>query len=452
MKIRNRIGLFTIVIVSVVAGIKYFSEDRQRISYIETEVASGDIVVSISAVGSFRPIGMVEISSSISGQIAEINADFNDSVKKGEPLAIIDRRVLVANLKEVRAKLDVARANAEIANARITKADADLADARLRSEVARAKIDGSIARHSQIENALNRERSLLKRKLVAASNLEKAEFGFQASLSELQVARLEQDVAQMQIQSAEADVTIAKAELTNTKAVIQQIEASVDRAVIELERATVRAPIDGFVVGRSVELGQTVSASLEAPTLFTLAEDLKNMEVRAIIDESDIVQIRLNQIATVTVDALVDSNYSGKVTQIRRLSNDEDGVVTYTIVLSVQNPDLILLPGMTALVDIVVQESKDVLTVPNSALRFRPRNANALLEGAQLTTPKTGEAQLIWKQDALGALLPVVIEAGLTDGTATELVKGELNAGDHVVIGMRVTHETRGLFGLKLGL
>ncbi|KAE9625127.1 efflux RND transporter periplasmic adaptor subunit [Parasedimentitalea maritima] len=451
MQFKNRIGFLAIVIASVVAGARYFSEDRQGISYIETEIASGDIVVSISAVGSLRPIGMVEISSSTSGQIAEINVDFNDTVKKGEPLAVLDRRVLVANLKEVRAALAVAQANAEMAKARITKADADLADARLRGEVARSKIDGSFAKHSQIESALNRTRLLLKRKSVAASELERAEYAFQASLSELAIARLEQEVAQMRIQSAVADVTIAKVELTNARAAIQQREASVDRAIIELERATVRAPIDGLVVGRSVELGQTVSASLEAPTLFTLAEDLKNMEVRAIIDESDIIRIRLNQIATVTVDALEDRSYSGKVTQIRRLSDDEDGVVTYTIVLTVQNPDLILLPGMTALVDIVVEEHLDVVKVPNSALRFRPQDADRLLEIAQLETLSFDVGQLIWKQDDVGGLLPLVIEGGLTDGTATAMVKGELNAGDHVVIGTRVTRDVRGLFGLKIG-
>lgn len=438
---------FILALLAVAAAVTVnYTQEKLKTTYIEAEVTRDDIVQSISAVGSFRPIGMVEISSSTSGQIAEVKVDFNDTVERNQPLAVIDQRVLRANLKEVQASYEVAQANARMTEARIARAQADLADAKLREEVARAAIDGFMARHGYNATELTRARSLAARQSVALSEVERAEFSFQASLSDLEVARLEQEVAGMQVQSAEAVVKMARAELSNAQAVLQQREAAVDRAKIELERATLRAPIDGFVVGRSVEVGQTVSASLEAPMLFTLAENLENMEVHAVVDESDIVRIALGQTAQVAVDALPERTFAGTVKQIRRLSDDRDGVVTYTIIIYVQNPDLILLPGMTALIDIIVNRRTGVLSLPNAALRFRPPDASARLAGLEAAT------DLVWVRDANGNLEPMPVKTGLTDGTVTELVSEEISEGQKIVVGTRVTREARGLFGLKLGL
>ncbi len=445
--------LFIALLASVAAvAVEYYANEQVETTYIETEVTRGSIVHSISAVGSFRPIGMVEISSSTSGQIAEVNADFNDTVKAGDVLAVIDRRVLQANLREAEAQRDVALANAQMTEARIAKAQADLADAKIREDVAKAEIEGFVARHGYSETELKRAQSLAERQNIPVSEVERAEFTFQASQADLEVARLELEVAKMRVISAEAEVMMANAELSNATAVVQQREAAVNRTQIELDRAIIRAPIDGFIVGRSVELGQTVSASLEAPTLFTLAENLQNMDVHAIVDESDIVRTKLDQSVKVTVDALPDQEFGGRVKQIRRLSDDSDGVVTFTIILSVENPDLILLPGMTALLDIIVAERTDVLSISNAAFRFRPPDGRERLETLGMEASTSSHKKIVWQQVAPGELQPVEVETGLTDGSTIEILGNDLSEGDRIVVGTRVTRETRGLFGLKLGL
>jgi HlyD family secretion protein len=191
----------------------------------------------------------------------------------------------------------------------------------------------------------------------------------------------------------------------------------------------ISAPIDGVVIGRNVDRGQTVAASLEAPTLFTLARDLREMEVHANIDEADIGRISLGQEATFTVDAYPDRTFWGAVTEIRKAPQLIQNVVTYTVVLSTQNPDLALLPGMTALVHVVVDEARNVLKVPNAALRFQPSD---LIDAAVIGA---GEAAVIWIAGERGVPVPVQVALGRSNESATEIISDSLRAGQQVIVG-----------------
>jgi HlyD family secretion protein len=228
----------------------------------------------------------------------------------------------------------------------------------------------------------------------------------------------------------------------------QQV-AELDQARIDLARTVISAPIDGVVIGRDVDRGQTVAASLEAPTLFTIARDLRQMEVHANIDEADIGRIRLDQRASFTVDAYPGRTFAGRVAQIRKAPQLTQNVVTYIVVLSTQNTDLALLPGMTAVVSITVEEAKGVLKIPNAALRFGPpgaTGANAASSGVALGG---GQAGVVWVPGVGARPHPVQVTLGRSNESATELVDSPLLAGERVIVGMASTPQEHSWFGFS---
>jgi HlyD family secretion protein len=210
------------------------------------------------------------------------------------------------------------------------------------------------------------------------------------------------------------------------------------------------------VIGRGVEEGQTVAASLQAPTLFEIAQDLAQMEVHVSVDEADIGQIEIGQAITFTVDAYPAQVFTGSVTEIRKSPAVINNVVSYTVVVSSENPDLLLLPGMTATVRMVVMEVSNAIRIPNAALRFRPPGASATAPGAVDATSHTadssdGRPAIVWVSGLLGDSSPIEIRVGASDGSATELLSGELDVGDTVVVGMRRSADKPALFGIRLG-
>jgi HlyD family secretion protein len=225
---------------------------------------------------------------------------------------------------------------------------------------------------------------------------------------------------------------MAEAELQRAKAVVRQQTAVLERTRLDLERTVIRAPIDGLVIGRDVEAGQTVAASFEAPTLFTIARDLEAMEVHAMIDEADIGRIRTGQRAVFTVDAHPARTFAGTVAEIRLAPNVVQNVVTYDVLITAENADRALLPGMTATVEIVVEAVDDVLTVPNAALRFEPP-AGATAPPSPPATP-SGNRGTVWRLDRDGAPRPMAVTVGASDARATAIVGGPLRAGDAVVV------------------
>ncbi|HKL50699.1 MAG TPA: efflux RND transporter periplasmic adaptor subunit [Wenzhouxiangellaceae bacterium] len=293
-------------------------------------VERGDITRIVSSVGSVRALNTVEVGSQLSGQVIELFADFNTPVESGDLLARIDPQTFERRVQEADANLAVALANVAIQAASIQRAEANLKAARREFE---------------------RQASLVEKGSVSESALDASEAAYQSAL---------------------AEVAIARAQHQNANATVAQREAALEAARIDLERTEIRSPINGVVIERAVDIGQTVAASLQAPILFTIAQDLTEIQIEASVDEADIGSVREDAEASFTVDAFTGDEFRGRVAQVRLAPNEEGNVVTYTVVINARNPDRRLLPGMTASIDIVTGRVDDALRVSNAAVRFRP--------------------------------------------------------------------------------
>lgn len=300
-----------------------------------SEISRGDIMRSVATSGSVRPLVTVEVGSQLSGQIAEMYVDFNSPVEKDQLIALIDPQSFEKRVRQAEADLRVANANVTVQKANITRAEANLRKARLDYE---------------------RQKPLAEKGTIAATNL---------------------DTALASFESAQADLEIANAQLRNAEAVVEQREAALSAAQIDLDRTKIRSPINGVVIERSVDVGQTVAASLSSPVLFNIAQDLRQIQLEASVDESDIGNVSEGNSVTFTVDAYPDDEFHGRVEQIRLAPEESQNVVTYTVIISAHNPELKLLPGMTANMEIVTGKRENVLRVSNDALRFRPKNVEA---------------------------------------------------------------------------
>jgi len=340
MSKKLKITLPLIVIVAV--GIFWFGGDKNTTSAAEkietAAIDTGDIKRTVATSGSVRPLITVEVGSQVSGQIQEIYVDFNSPVVKGQLLAQIDPQSFQSRVLQNRADLKVASSNVIVQQANIDRAEANL-------------------RRTQRE--YERAVPLAKKGTLSASEL---------------------DTALADFESAKADVTMAKAQLENALATQEQRQASLESAEIDLDRTKIRSPINGVVIERAVDPGQTVAASLSAPLLFNIAQDLSKIQIEANVDEADIGNVHEGNEVTFSVDAFPDLEFDGQVNQVRLAPNEANNVVTYTVIITADNPDLKLLPGMTAIVEIVTGKSENVLRVPNDAIRFKPAEGSALAE------------------------------------------------------------------------
>jgi HlyD family secretion protein len=437
----RRLAFALAIVVVAGAGVRISGVDRGSLrsgeaqtAYITAPVERGNVSTTLSATGSLRALVTVEVGSQLSGQIAQLLVDFNDEVDEGDVLARLDPRTFEAEVRAADAGLEVARAQVLTERAKLETSAANLAAVRSKLEVARAQAASARAQLTQSERDLQRKQALAGTETLAQAHVDRATTDHLSAAADVRAAEAEVAAAKEAVVAAEAGQLMADANLLYAQASERQKAAELDQARIDLARTVISAPIDGVVIGRDVDRGQTVAASLEAPTLFTIARDLRQMEVHASIDEADIGQIRLGQKATFTVDAYPDWTFAATVTQIRKAPQLIQNVVTYTVVLSTENPDLALLPGMTAIVRVVVDEARGVLKVPNAALRFQPPSgagANAATAGA----PADADHGVVWVPGDHGAPIPVRIALGRSNDTATEIVDGSLRAGQEVIVG-----------------
>jgi HlyD family secretion protein len=251
---------------------------------------------------------------------------------------------------------------------------------------------------------------------------------------------------------AQAEQRMAEANLHNAQAVVEQKQAALDQAQLDLDRTVLRAPIDGIIIKRDVNPGQTVAVSLEAKTLFTIANDLREMEVHGKIDEADVGELKVGQDAQFTVDAYPDRTFNGRVVQIRKSPEVVQNVVTYTTIISAPNPDLLLLPGMTAQLRIAISDVDDILKIPSQALRFRPKEANPA-SGRQsgIQTTSADASATVWLVDEHGLPSPVPVRVGVSDDNGAALLEGPLTDGQQVIIGVANSQNQTGYFGIRLG-
>ena len=352
-------------------------EHERGPEFVVSAVDRGPITATVTATGTVNPVETVQVGTYVSGPIQSLGADFNTPVKKGQLLATIDPRPF---------QLKVAAAEAELANSHATlaKGHADLA---------------------LKERNRRRQRNLRGQGIVAQSDL---------------------DTAESEARQAEAQIALAEAG-------VRSAEARLAEARVNLDYSRIVSPVDGVVVSRSVSVGQTVAASFQTPTLFLVATDLSKMEVSASVSESDIGGVAVGQDVTFTVDAYPGAPFRGRVTQVRNAPVNVQNVVTYDVLVGVENQDLRLKPGMTANVSITTASRDDTVRIPTAALRFRPP-AETGGAGANAATPPAG-GQTVWVAEEEGKARPVAVTTGISDERFTE-VTGGIAEGDRVVTGL----------------
>lgn len=403
MKRKKIIGLVISVFLVALAGVGFWrwSSIPKEVPYITAKVQKGDVTQIVTATGSLSAVVTVQVGSQVSGTIDKLYADFNTQVKAGQVVARL-------NQDKFKASVDQAKANLLSAQAGVAKQKVTVEDAR---------------------RTLERNKELKKRGLLAQSDLDASQTAYDAALAQLEV----------------------------NKAQVEQAQAAVTQSSVDLNNTVIRSPVDGIVVSRNIDVGQTVAASLQAPTLFLIANDLSKMQVDTNVSEGDVGNVWVGQDVTFTVDAYPSRRFRGKVLQVRNAAIMVQNVVTYDAVVGVDNKELLLKPGMTANVEFVVSQKTDILKIPNAALRFRPP-AEAQ-QPAQVSAPEQGAAGGTGRRGGnagagqasrgreAGAnrqrtvyvlrdqqAMPVRVRLGISDGSFTEVVSEELKEGDPVIV------------------
>ena len=434
------IASLIVVALAVFAAFRFKGSEQPK--YFTAKVDRGSISQVVEATGTINAVTTVQVGSQVSGTISSLNADFNSRVKKGQVVAQIDPSLFQGSLLQAKADLANAKANVVASQANLEKAQASALQARADYE---------------------RTAGLAKEGVMSQQQL---------------------DLAKATADSDDAAVSAAKATITQAIAQVQQKQAAVTVAQTNLDYTTIHAPIDGTVIARSVDVGQTVAASLQAPTLFTIAQDLTKMQVYASTDESDVGVIHTGQIVSFKVDAFPKDTFTGRVSQVRLNATTVQNVVTYNTIIDFDNPDLKLFPGMTAYITIPVANAQNTLRVPNGALRYKPDmtadqlralyKQYGLISGQGAGTQSAGnqasggtgadvkqqrshgqgsqgggadngqqhtprvDVAVVWKLRPDKTLEPVRIRTGITDHTVTEVAQvlnGQLNEGDELITG-----------------
>ena len=386
-------------------------------------VERGPLTATVSTTGTLNAVMTVQVGTQISGQVRELFADFNSRVKKGQRIALIDPSGFEAKVNQARADVEGADANVLNQRAQVERAHADVITAEANTANQRAQTAKARVVLDDAKRDLDRKNDLFHRGLVSRSERETSQAAHDSAEAQLEANRAQERATVAGIQAAKAQLQVIAAQLSAAKASVRQKQAALQQALVDLERTSIRSPVDGVVVSRNVDVGQTVAASLQAPTVFTIAQDLTRMQVDANVDEADIGRVDEGQNATFTVDSFGGRTFSGRVTQVRKAARVVQNVVTYNVVVAVANPDEKLLPGLTANVRIVVASRPSALKVPNVALRFRPsadrdegepgRDRGALV-GTSLAAVDETRGQLVRElklsQDQERALLPILEE------------------------------------------
>lgn len=367
--------LIYIIALLAIVGISYKLLNRSTggTVYKTQKIENGDIMESITASGTINPLSTVSVGSQASGRIAEIYVDYNSVVKKGQLLALIDQENAKATVQQREAALEIAKAQVAVEENNI----------------------------KYYKKALNRISKLNASKYSTEKDLEAAERDYDNS------------VAQLALEQAQ----------------VKQAQASLDSAKTELSYTEIKAPVDGIVISKAVEVGQTVAASFETPEIFSVAEDLTKMQIEASVVEADIAKVKEGQKVRFTVDSYADDYFYGVVTQVRNEATTTSNVVTYTVVIGIDNTEMKLKPGMTANVEIITAEEKDVMLVPNQALRFYIDDSD---------NAKRYKDRGVWIMKN-GKPERVTVKIGVSDDDNTQILKSSLKIGDAVIIGKELS-------------
>ncbi len=448
MKPKSRKLLLSILVVVVSLGVGAWALLRGQgaVQYRTARVERGDIDSTISATGSPNAVVTVQVGSQVSGSIQALYADFNTKVRKGQLVARIDPQLFQARVDQAQATVDATKAAVVNARAVIVKAQAGVASANAAVANARANVLKAQVAVADDKVKYDRRVPLAKEGVISAEDLDTAKAAYDSAVAGVEAAQAEQLAARDNVDAAKADLEATRTQVASSEAQVKQTTAALDQTRLDLEHTYIRAPVDGVVVARNVDVGQTVAASLQTPTLFQIAQDLTKMQVDTNVSEADVGRVKVGQAATFTVDAYPGQVFKGQVSQIREAPINVQNVITYDVVIAVANPDLKLFPGMTANEKILVDTHGNVLKVANAALRFQPPDAAPNPGGGKSGSAgsrKAAVTQTIWALQANGKLRPVPVTVGLTDGNFTEIT-GDLKEGDQVVVAAFSTNGNSG--------
>jgi len=445
--------LVAILFGALILGLGYtYSQENAAPIYLTAPVERGTVSTLVKANGTVEAVISVDVSSQLSGRIAEVFANFNDSVTAGQPIAQLDQEIFSARVSEAKAALRVANAATQVEKAALERAKVAIANAQTAKKQAEAQSAAIRARQDELERDFQRKFELKRTGSGTERDLSQARAQRDAGAADLSASLEQIEMKAQAIAIADAERNMAEANLENAQAVVEQRQATLDQARVDLDRTVLRAPIDGIVIKRDVNPGQTVAVSLEAKTLFKIANDLRQMEVHGKIDEADVGQLKAGQAARFTVDAYPDRTFSGQVLQIRKAPEVVQNVVTYTTIVSAPNPDLLLLPGMTAQLRIVVSDTGEVLKIPGQALRFRPAEAGSRSARRSQTEAASSKAlATVWVVGDDGQPSPIAVKLGATDDNGAELLEGPLAEGQHLIIGVANAQTSRRYLGVRLG-
>lgn len=413
----------------------------KRLHYRTVRIERGLITSTTSATGTLNAVVTVQVGSQLTGMVKDLYADFNARVKRGQLIARIDPATFEARLQQAKADLENARANVMNQRAAVAKTEAQMANARAALEAAKANLVRAEVGVRDARIKYESRAVLFKEGGISQEEYDSAQANYDSAVAGLEAAQAQRQAAEALIRSAEAELQVAKAQLVAAEAAVEQKKAAVIQAQVDLDHTYIRAPVDGVVISRNVDVGQTVAASLQAPTLFVIAQDLTRMQVNASVSEADVSKVQVGQEATFTVDAFPGQTFTGMVFQIRKAPVIQQNVVTYDVIIRVDNPDLKLLPGMTANVSMLVAKRENVLKLPLAALRFRPEDGGGRpgrgLQAGEASSPKRGEQDetRVWIL-AEGRLRPIPVKLGISDGNFIEILGGDLKEGQGVIVGV----------------
>lgn len=462
--VRNRwVVIGALVLVAVAAVVVFSRGQRERTAeYFTAAVDRGPIRNTVSATGVVQTVVTVQVGSQVSGQIEALYADFNSIVKRGQLLATLDARNFATQVQN-------ANANVVAVRARLRSAEAEIKTHAANVQSARANLDAAVVTRDNTLAYLQRAEALTRRGLTSANDFDTAK----ANADSAQ-ARYEQTVAALA--QVDAQSTAISAQIEQVQAQLQQALADLDRAKLNLEYCNIYSPVDGVVISRNVDVGQTIAASMQAPTLFSIANDLKRMQVNASVDEADIGSIPAAKDVRFTVDAYPNETFDATIAEIRLSPTTVQNVVTYSVILSIDNAAMKLRPGMTANISLVVDQRETTTRIPNAALRYTPpgvtrplpapvnvssastgneglgrdadRPARAVgqlapgqkwdpLEKIEFEAPReaTGRPGLVWVLNAQQQPEQRSIVLGMTDGAMSEVLSGQVQPGDLVIVG-----------------
>jgi HlyD family secretion protein len=447
MKRYISLGLVILAVAAGVWGYFYVQSGGNAPQYRLARIERGPLTAAVSATGTLNAVTTVQVGSQVSGQIKQLMVDFNSIVRKGQVIARIDPETFEAKVNQARAELEGQHAAVLNQQAQVERARADIENARAAHAESRAQTSRAQVALVDAQRDFERKSELFRRELIAKSDRDTSQAAFDSSGAALEATKAKEQAGLAAITSSQAQLRVADAQLKTAQAQVRQKHAALQQAAADLEHTVIRAPVDGVVVSRQVDVGQTVAASLQAPVLFIIAQDLTKMQVDTSVDEADIGRVVVDGPATFTVDAFPGQTFPGRVVQIRKAALVVQNVVTYTVVVAVENPEGRLLPGMTANVKLIVAERDSVLKIPNAALRFRPPGAEGGdAAGARDSVPTVAEMrERLVKALGLTAEQQAKLDPILEDSRQQmlELRRGGLSEVEHRRRATRVRDATR---------